>query len=366
MNFLIVDDESLITKTFALNIKKHIPFGSNIKTCYNGNQVIELITKDAYNPHIVLMDFNMPGLNGLETAKFIKEWNQQNGTYSYIIMVTSERHLENNCLEIADDFISKPVDIQLLLSRVHVGIRTVELILEKDSLIQQNSLITQNLQQLNSKNHKLVNNMSNIIDQIVISLSETAEYKDHSRGSHTFRVGFISDLLANEMNIKETDHYRHAGFLHDVGKIGIPDAILNKPGRLTAQEFKTIQNHPQIGVEILKPINFFDEALKGVHFHHERWDGEGYPHQLKKEEIPLIARVVSVADVFDVLMSKRPYKTEKLNLEEAQNEIIRHSNQQFDPDVVAAFRKIYKRGEIKALYENKKNFYHPNNPFIKA
>ena len=135
---------------------------------------------------------------------------------------------------------------------------------------------------------------------------------------------------------KEVDIIRHASLLHDVGKIGISEQILRKPGKLNDEEFEAIKSHPNIGAGILSSIEFLKDVCEIIKHHHERYDGRGYPDGLKGEEIPLGARIVTVADSFDAITSKRPYR-KPLTLDEATAEVIRCSGNQFDPEVVKAF-----------------------------
>jgi response regulator RpfG family c-di-GMP phosphodiesterase len=183
--------------------------------------------------------------------------------------------------------------------------------------------------------------------EVVMRLAVAAEYRDDHTGQHTSRVGRTSALIARALGLPEdqVETLRMAARLHDIGKIGIPDLIMLKPAKLSSEEFERIKTHTTIGAQILSggktPLLQMAETIALTH--HERWDGKGYPHGLTGEDIPLLGRIVSVADVFDALTSERPYK-HAWSTTEAQTEIEAKSGTQFDPAVVAAFRHLLNQG----------------------
>ncbi len=353
MNLLIVDDDPFILKMISLTLQKSFD-DVKIKSTSNGEEALYLITSKEYVPDVVLMDYMMPGLDGLETSKKIKEWSDEQDTFIYILMVTAktQKNAKIASLEVVDDFISKPMDIDLLVSRINAAIRIIKLFKEKNKLLNSNQQLYEHLLEINHINEKLVNRLSEVIEQMAISLSEAIEYKDPITGTHVLKVGYIAETLAKTYGAdsQTIELAKYAGFFHDIGKIGIPDCILQKPGRLTDEEFDKIKEHPGIGAEIIKPMNFFHGIDQGIRHHHERWDGTGYPDHLKGDEIPLIARFVSVADVFDVIIAKRPYK-EQRTMKEAFEEIMKNSGTQFDPTVCDLLEKLYKSGEVQKIYE---------------
>jgi response regulator RpfG family c-di-GMP phosphodiesterase len=175
-------------------------------------------------------------------------------------------------------------------------------------------------------------------------LAVASEFKDADTSNHVKRLARQTEETALEFGVSAeiAESYAEASLMHDVGKIGIPDVILMKPGKLNDDEFKVIQSHPSIGAQILKGAPGFDVAYQVAIYHHERWDGTGYPAGLKGEEIPLAARIVAVVDVFDALVSKRPYK-KPWSVEDALAEIKACSGTHFDPSVVEAFLNLQKR-----------------------
>jgi HD-GYP domain-containing protein (c-di-GMP phosphodiesterase class II) len=186
-----------------------------------------------------------------------------------------------------------------------------------------------------------------------IALAAAIDAKDHYTHGHTSRVTDLSLRLAQRLLQEDKklfderflEHLHIAGLLHDIGKIGIPEDILNKDGPLDAEETRRIQEHPTVGAAILLPIKELEIPILGVKFHHEKYDGSGYPQGLKGEEIPLIAAIISVVDSFDAMTTDRPYRR-RLSKEEAIKEIARQAGRQFNPRVTKAFVHLYQEGKI--------------------
>ncbi|MFC1703558.1 HD domain-containing phosphohydrolase [Candidatus Omnitrophota bacterium] len=209
-----------------------------------------------------------------------------------------------------------------------------------------NAQLFEDLQSEVKINHELFINTT-------VALAEAIEAKDHYTGGHTERVTKYSLLIAEkvltykEINLpqKFLENLHIASLLHDIGKIAIPEAVLNKPGKLTDEEFAKIKSHPIQGIKILQPIKELEEAIKGVKYHHERYDGRGYPEGLKGDEIPLIAAIIAVADVYDAMTSDRPYRP-ALPKETAIGEIKKGSGTQFTPIAAKAFLELCEEGKI--------------------
>jgi len=177
----------------------------------------------------------------------------------------------------------------------------------------------------------------------VIALSEALEARDKYTAGHSTRVMEYAAGIAKHigLNEKDLDRLKKSALLHDLGKIGIPDVILHKRSRLSDKEFAVIKKHPKIGADILRAIKPLSDLVPTIYHHHERFDGNGYPHGIKGEQIPLNARIIAVADSFDAMTSNRPYR-EAFSIETALLEIERNKGTQFDPFIVSAFIEILK------------------------
>ena len=191
------------------------------------------------------------------------------------------------------------------------------------------------------ENARIYDNLQDAFVGTIRSLAETIDAKDTYTRGHSERVSLYSEAIARGLGLKgkELQTIRYAGYLHDVGKIGIPDAILSKPGKLTVEEFRIIQKHPVISEKILSPVKFPFPVQSIVRHHHERFDGKGYPDSHAAEEIPLGARILFVADAYEAMTSDRPYR-KALSTEMALGELERNKNTQFDPRIVEVFAGI--------------------------
>jgi HD-GYP domain-containing protein (c-di-GMP phosphodiesterase class II) len=218
------------------------------------------------------------------------------------------------------------------------------------------------------------NLMTDEIKNYILSLKEAAEEnrqlfrnsikmlvtaidaKDPYTKGHSERVMYYSSIIARYLNLtkEEIDKVEIAALLHDVGKIGIDDSILRKPGILTPEEFEIMKTHPEKGAKIMSQIPQLKDMLAGMHYHHECWDGSGYPRKLKGEAIPLIARIIGLADTFDAMTTERPYQ-EAMEPQEALQRIIQFANSRFDPKVVKAFVSAFQHGEFNAILKSQKH-----------
>ena len=197
------------------------------------------------------------------------------------------------------------------------------------------------------ENAKLYSDIKKSFYDTVEALAEAIEKKDHYTGGHTKRVVYYSACIAKYMDVtpEQLERIRLGAILHDIGKIGIEDKILKKEAPLTPEEWKVMQQHPEIGGDILDRVDSLKDVVGAMKYHHERWDGKGYPLGLKGEEIPLVARVVSVADTYDAMVSTRPYR-KGLDPKLAFDEIMKHRGSQFDPSIVDAFSEAFKNEKM--------------------
>ncbi|MBU2887791.1 two-component system response regulator [Gilvimarinus agarilyticus] len=309
LRILVVDDEptnlkvmqNVLADTYQLSFAK------------SGQAALKLA--DEQVPNLILLDVMMPEMSGIEVCKALK--NNPNTQHIPVIFVTalSDNNDEFQGFEVgAVDYIIKPITPALVRARVRTHL----------SLVQAEQL---------KKAH---------VD-LVQRLGAAAEYKDEDTGEHILRMSRYSKALALAHGINEDDAeiIRQAAPMHDVGKIGIPDAILLKPGKLTHSEFDKIKEHTTIGGKILE--NSDSPLLRLAHKlameHHEKWDGSGYPYGLQGEQISIEARIVTLADVFDALTSKRPYK-EAWPTDQAFEYIAEQAGKHFDPVLTATFLGI--------------------------
>lgn len=292
---------------------------------------------------IVLVDYTMPKLDGIEVIRTLRR--QPSYSHVPIIMITSEteRSIRLEAIEAgATEFLSKPIDIVELKARVRNLLALRQAQLELSARAKGLTAIVANA------TLKLVARE----EEIIWRLARAIEYRDGNTGEHVSRVAHICRLLAEDLGLDDTlcRMIYLAAPLHDVGKIGIADDILLKPGRLTAEELEQMRKHVEIGVSILEngssDLVRIAETIAGGH--HEKWDGTGYPNGVSGEAIPIEARIAAVADVFEALCSERTYK-KAWPVEEAYQHILTNSGRHFDPRCVDAFKRQWRA--ISALME---------------
>lgn len=303
---LLVDDEpsNLQVLRHTLQDEYRLLFAKN------GQVALDLARSSA--PDLILLDVMMPDLSGYEVCRQLKE--DESTAPIPVMFVTALTDVANEQMGLemgAVDYIGKPFNAAIVRARVRTHL----------SLVRSEEVLRTRL-------------------QIVQCLGRAAEYKDNETGMHVVRMSHIAQVLALALgySAEQAVAILHAAPMHDVGKIGIPDAILSKPGKLTPEEREVMCRHTTIGEGILgeHPSGLLKLAATIARSHHEKWDGSGYPDGLKAEEIPLEARLVAVADVFDALTSERPYK-QAWPVEEAVAWIQEQSGTHFDPAVVTAF-----------------------------
>lgn len=325
MRIISIDDNKtnlLIIESYAkiLNLE--------IESFLNPKEALEASFEKDYD--LVIVDYMMPEINGLE---FIQSF-RQNNQYTPIIMLTAvgdDMNLQIKALEYgANDFLSKPINAPAFKARIinMLKLRKSQLLLKDKALLLQDEVNTATIRLKESEHETLQ------------MLGKSAEYKDPETNAHTQRVAYYCKLLARAYGLDENlqDIIFYASPFHDLGKIGIPDNILLKPGKLDDDEFAIMKNHAKIGYEILKGSKSKYLKAGGViaYNHHEKYDGTGYPNGLKGESIPIFGRITAVADVFDALTSSRPYK-KAWSLEEAFDFLIKEKEVHFDPKLVDLF-----------------------------
>jgi putative two-component system response regulator len=264
------------------------------------------------HPDLILLDVLMPEVSGFETCWLLQQDERTARIPVIFVTAMSDSIDEAHGFDVgAVDYISKPVSPAIVKARVATHLSLVRF-----------------------------DELQETRQQIICRLGRAAEYRDNETGLHVIRISHYSRLLALAAGCSEAEAEEmfHAAPMHDIGKIGIPDHILLKPGKLTEEEWQIMRQHPQIGAEIIgeHESSLLKLARTIALTHHEKWDGSGYPQQLKAENIPLAGRIVSVVDVFDALTTRRPYK-EAWSIEEAIAYLQKEAGRHFDPDLVRLF-----------------------------
>jgi len=291
-------------------------------------------------PDVVLLDLHMPGMDGYAVLAALRA-SGGDKQFLPVIVLTADMTPEakRRALSLgANDFLAKPFDIQEVLLRIGNLLEMRSLHLNQ---LRQNELLETRVAERTSE---LAGAQVEILDR----LARAADFRDDVTGQHARRVGVNAAALASALDLPagEVEAYRLAAPLHDIGKIGVPDAILLKPGPLTAEEFDVIRRHATIGAEILSGSHFriLQLAEEVARFHHERWDGRGYAG-LAGPGIPLGGRVVAVADVFDALVHERPYK-EAWPADRVIAQILSDRGKAFEPRIVDVFADLFRAGEV--------------------
>ncbi|MDH3335310.1 MAG: response regulator [Rhodospirillaceae bacterium] len=283
---------------------------------------------------LVLLDIRMPHLDGFDVMNQLREIDSALPPNIMVLTAQTDQETKLKALDFgARDFLHKPFDRLEVLTRIR---NMIETHLLHKKMLMQNDILEQKVEERTRE-------IQETRLEVVRCLGRASEYKDNETGMHVIRMSKMSQIIAREAGMSEADCelILHASPMHDVGKIGIPDAVLLKPGKLDADEWEVMKRHAEMGVEILgdHPSPLMEMARQVAHTHHEKWDGSGYPRGLSGENIPLVGRITALADVFDALTSERPYK-EAWPVEKAVDLIKEQSGKHFDPELVEIFLKL--------------------------
>lgn len=349
---LVVDDEEVIREM----LQETVAYAGY--SCSSAGDGYEALIQVAQRPvDVVITDIKMPGMDGIELLRRIKETHEVDVIVmtGFIEDFTYERIIELG----ASDFIGKPFRNKELIVRLKRVLRERSLLAKQRKTHQRMVEYSENLsisnKQLRQANREVQEAYLDTINRLAIA----AEYRDEETGDHIIRMSRYSAMIGERLGLSEAalNNLRYASPMHDVGKIGIPDMILLKPGKLTADEFEIMKTHTTIGADILSNsrAEILQYAEEIALSHHERWDGTGYPRGLAGEAIPIMGRIVGIADVFDALTSDRPYK-DAYPLEVALEILKRERGRHFDPRVVDAFMDL--KDEIAAVLHQ----FNPNRP----
>ena len=346
---LIIDDEPINVKVVCRYLRE-----AGYKNCTATNDsksAVDLIRTE--QPDLVLLDLMMPEVDGLQILRLVRQDRDLQQMPIVVLTATDDRSTKQAALELgANEFLTKPVDPTDLLPRIR-NVLTVKAYQDH---------LTNYARELERKVQERTAELEASRLEVIYCLGRAAEYRDNETGRHIIRVGRYVGVIARAYGLDENTVrlLENAAPLHDMGKIGIPDAVLLKPGRLDEAEIEIMRRHTEYGCDIVSTMNreewrgFAMHTSLGADFmfktcspilkvasiiamtHHERWDGAGYPRGLKGEEIPLEGRITAIADVFDALSTKRPYK-KSLPVEECFRIMQENRGTHFDPRVLDAF-----------------------------
>lgn len=327
MKSILVVDDAITNLKFVENILKD---EYKLILVKSGEKALKYLENNYVD--LILLDLLMPEMDGIQVFEALRKMEQ--GSNVPVVFLTANVDVENEikCLELgAVDFIRKPLIPEIMKNRINHILQLEEL---KKGL--QNKVKEKTIQ------------VEQLTFEIISTIAGMIEARDSYTKGHSIRVAEYSALLAKRLGWSEVDvqNLKYVALLHDIGKVGIPDNILNKPGRLTEKEFHIIKSHTTIGGEILKDIETIPGVDEGAKYHHERYDGKGYPCGYVGEHIPEVARIICVADAYDAMCSKRVYR-DKLPLNVIRKEIKEGGGTQFDPFFAETFIQLLDEGALE-------------------
>lgn len=339
---MIVDDAPDNIMLFSELLKEHY----HVRVALNGEKALRLIKKDP--PDIILLDVMMPVLDGYETCRILKQDETLRDIPVIFLTAKNDSEDENTGLNLgAVDYITKPVNPKIFLSRIKAQLSAK---IANDLLKDRNHYLEEEVA-IRTKEVTLLQELS------VMAMSSLAEIRDNETGYHLQRTKLYAKLLceqlirdgkySDEINQDTINTLVNAVPLHDIGKVGIPDSILLKPGKLTTEEFEFMKHHANLGKESIEkaermmdcPSEYMKFPKEIAYCHHEKWDGKGYPRGISGNEIPVAARIVALVDVYDALRSRRVYKP-AFSQEETLRIILEEKDKHFDGTIIDAFLEL--------------------------
>ncbi|MFZ5352144.1 MAG: HD-GYP domain-containing protein [Bacillota bacterium] len=350
-NIVLVDDDDIITDS----ISTYFELATDFKVTTYNNPKTAIAELDGKKVDVIISDFMMPEMNGLDFLSNMKKICPD----AVMILLTGYADKENairaiNELELFQ-YVEKPWDNEELVMIVKNGLEKKNLILELTEKINELSHAYGTIEnQKNEISHlyellkKDYQNEIESVENVIVALAKTIEAKDKYTEGHTDRVSHIAEKIGKKLKLPEASLkiLRIGGVVHDIGKIAVPESILNKPGRLTTEEFDIVKEHPVIGEKICRPLKSLNYVLASVRQHHEKLNGTGYPDQLKGDAITLESRIIAVADIYDAITTDRPYRP-KMTDKEAL-EVLEHEKKSgnLDPLIVDTLIALINEGEI--------------------
>ena len=311
---LVVDDDAMIVDVLTRFLKRE---GYEVETAQNGVEALEKVADEP--PDLILLDVTMPELDGFTVCRRLKE--DERTALIPITMLTGLDDREHRIRGIesgADDFLTKPFEQSILKARIRSQLRLKRL--------------TDQLEHT---------------ENVIFMLAQAVEAKDAYTEGHLRRLRAYAEQLASACGLRSDAirAVRYGGILHDIGKIGVSEAILHKPGPLTPEEMAQMRRHPEIGARIISQMRFAREVAPIIRGHHENWDGNGYPDRLRGEEIPVGARIIAIVDAYDAMTTDRPYRA-ALDHDEVVQRLHRARGTQFDPDMLEIFLGLLTSGRL--------------------
>lgn len=331
-HILVVDDDNDVCELLAEGLAS---FGHPAYAASNPHEALEIVEREPIR--LVLTDIAMPEVDGFEVLRRIKFYDPDIA----VVMVTGATDVDiaiRAIREGASDYVTKPLNLDEVQIVVERTLRKRKCVLDERSRKEQLEVLVDTRTQ---EVTRLCDELTDSYESTLHALMTALDFRDNETQGHSYRVVEYAVMVAERMGVDEPEltQIRRGAILHDVGKIGVPDAVLKKPGKLTDEEWKEMRRHPELGYRMLKDISFLRGCLDIVLCHQERYDGSGYPRGLKGEQIPLGARIFALVDTFDAMTSDRPYRP-ACSIPEARAEIERWSNSQFDPNVAEAFLSV--------------------------
>ncbi len=342
-HILVIEDDPMNNRLLVAILTR---LGYIVDAAFDGVSGLEKV--ESSPPDLILLDLNLPRMDGYEVARRLKHSDKTK--IIPIVVVSSFAEVENRIKALeagADDFLSKPVDQVELRARVQSLLKVK---VYNDYMVNYQKTLEDEVNQRTHQLRQAFDELKNATEKIrqasldtTIRLAQAAEYKDEETGGHIKRMGYYAAAIAKALSLSPQDieAILYAAPMHDVGKIGIPDRILLKPGSLDEEEWKVMRQHTSIGGNILSgsDSHVIQMAEQIALSHHEKWDGSGYPKGFKGLEIPVWGRICAIADVFDALTTKRPYK-KALSVEHSLDILDKSRGTHFDPDVFDVFFSI--------------------------
>lgn len=346
---LVVDDNEMNRDMLSRRLVKQ---GYAVQTANDGAQALERLRTE--NTDLVLLDIQMPIMDGHQVLAHMKKDEALRDVPVIVISAQNELDSVVQCIELgAEDYLSKPFNPVILKARITASLEKKRL---TDEAKRQRSIIERHNRELEQRVLEQVMAITSAQRGAIFAMSKLAESKDPETGTHLERMREYCRLLSiqlrahsafsNVIDDSFVDNIYAASPLHDIGKVGVPDGILLKPGKLTDEEWVEMKSHTTIGAETLRAVDrkhpgngFLLMGIEIAEGHHEKWDGSGYPRRLKAEAIPLCARILALGDVYDALTSKRCYK-EAFTHQKSRDIILEGSGSHFDPRVIEAFLAV--------------------------